>query len=312
MVRYILSRLVQAVVVVFIATLLLYALAYAMPGDPVAALAGENQTLDAATRAAIAAKYNLDKPFLEQYILYVGRVFHGDLGTTFAGRPVTEVIASAFPVTARLAIIAIIIETIIGVLVGLIAGRRKGSGFDSVVMTVTMILLGIPSFVLAFAVQYFFGVKLRWMKPTVSEFATWGELVVPALVLAVGSIAFLIRFTRSGVSDALNSDHVKAARARGIHEWRIALAHVLRNVLIPIVTVIGTEFGGLLGGAIITESVFNIPGFGQQVYQHIIRGETAPTVSLVSVLVIIFVVVNLLVDLLYAVLNPKVRYGAHE
>lgn len=308
--RYLTSRILQAIVVVFAATLLLYALVYAMPGDPIAALAGEDVTLDATTRAALAAKYNLDKPFIEQYFLYLGNVFQGDLGTTFAGRPVTEIIGSAFPVTVRLTVIAVIIETIVGVGVGLLAGRKKGSGFDSVTMVVTMILLGVPSFVVAFLVQYTFGVKLRWMTPTVSAAATWTELIAPAVVLAIGSIAFLIRFTRSGVADILSSEHVKAARARGIPEWRISIVHVLRNALIPIVTVIGTEFGGLLGGAIITEAVFNIPGFGQQVYQHIIRGEAAPTVSLVSFLVVIFVTVNLLVDLLYAVLNPMVRYGA--
>ncbi|MDR1077490.1 MAG: ABC transporter permease [Propionibacteriaceae bacterium] len=312
MARYVLARAGQAVVVMLAATLLLYAMVYAMPGDPVAALVGSNSAtqLDEATIARIRQQYNLDKPFIVQYLLYLQGVFQGDLGTTFAGRPVTEIIGRAFPVTFRLAVITVAIQSVIGVAVGLIAGRRRGGVFDGAVMLVTMLLIGVPTFVSGYIVQYFLGVRWGIVKPTVSAQAGWAELIVPAAVLALGSLAFLIRFTRSGVSEAMRADHVTAARARGLPEWQITLSHVLRNALIPIVTVVGTEFGALLGGAIITEAIFNIPGYGQQVYQNIIRGESAPTVSLVIVLVVVFVVVNLVVDLLYAVLNPKVRYGA--
>jgi oligopeptide transport system permease protein len=309
MFRYTLSRVGQALIVILAATFLLYFMVYAMPGDPVAALAGENVTLDPATRASIEAKFNLDKPFLVQYGIYLSHVFQGDLGTTFAGRPVTEVIVRVFPNTFRLAVLTVAIQATVGIVVGVIAGRKRGGALDHVVMVITMVLIGVPTFVTAFLVQYFLGVQLRWIKPTVSAGAPWAELIVPALVLALGSMAFLIRFTRSGIAEVLNAEHVKAARARGLSERQVTINHILRNALIPIVTVIGTEFGALLGGAIITESIFNIPGFGQQVYQSIIRGELAPTVSLVIVLVVIFVTVNLLVDLLYAVLNPKVRYG---
>ncbi|MDR0592661.1 MAG: ABC transporter permease [Bifidobacteriaceae bacterium] len=311
MARYAIFRSGQAVIVILSATFLLYALVYAMPGDPVAALAGENAVLDQATRAKISAQYNLDKPFFMQYLIYLGNVFQGDLGQTFAGRPVTEIIGRVFPATARLTVLTVAIQSIVGITLGMVAGRRRGTGLDGGIMVVTMVLVGVPTFVTAFVVQFFLGVKWGWVKPTVSAQATWMELIVPAVVLALGSLAFLIRFTRSGIADALRSEHVKAARARGLPQWRVSVFHVLRNALIPIVTVIGTEFGALLGGAVITESVFNIPGYGQQVYQNIIRGESAPTVSLVIVMVVIFVVVNLVVDLLYAVLNPKVRYGAN-
>ncbi|MDR2380236.1 MAG: ABC transporter permease [Bifidobacteriaceae bacterium] len=267
MTRYALSRTGQAIVVIFAATLLLFALVYAMPGDPVAALAGENAVLDAATRAKISAKYHLDQPFFVQYLIYLGNVFQGDLGETFAGRPVTEIIARVFPATARLTVLTVAIQSVVGIALGMIAGRRRGTGFDGGIMVVTMVLVGVPTFVSAFVIQYFLGVKWGWVKPTVSAQATWLELIVPAVVLALGSLAFLIRFTRSGIGDAMGSEHVRAARARGLPEWRVALFHVLRNALIPIVTVIGTEFGALLGGAVITESVFNIPGYGQQVYR---------------------------------------------
>ncbi|MDR2566051.1 MAG: ABC transporter permease [Bifidobacteriaceae bacterium] len=311
MARYAAGRVGQAVLVVLAATLLLYALVYAMPGDPIAALAGENgPKLDAATRAKIAEQYNLDKPFIVQYLLYLKGVFAGDLGSTFAQRPVLEIIVRAFPVTFRLAVLTVIIQTVVGVTVGVIAGRRRDGALDGAVTTVTMVLIGVPTFVSAYVIQYFFGVKLGWVKPTVSAQATWGELVLPAAVLALGSLAFLIRFTRSGVSENLGAEHVRFAQARGLSEWQVNVSHVLRNALIPIVTVVGTEFGALLGGAIITEAVFNIPGYGQQVYQNIIRGASAPTVSLVTVLVVVFVTVNLLVDLAYAALNPKVRYAA--
>lgn len=310
--RYALTRIGQAVVVLVAATFLLYAMVYAMPGDPVAALAGSQSStqLDAATIAQIRARYHLDEPLVVQYMLYLQALLRGDLGTTFSGRAVTEIIGQAFPVTFRLALITVTIQTVAGVTVGLLAGKRRGTAFDGGVVVVTMILIGVPTFVSAYLVQYFFGVRWGIIKPTVSAHPGWAELVVPALVLALGSLAFMIRFTRSGVSEALRSDHVKAARARGLPEGQITLSHVLRNALIPLITVIGTEFGSLLGGAIITEAVFNIPGYGQQVYQSIIRGESAPTVSLVIVMVVVFVTVNLAVDLLYAVLNPKVRYGA--
>ncbi|MDR1387185.1 MAG: ABC transporter permease [Propionibacteriaceae bacterium] len=312
MLRYALSRLGQALIVVLAATLILYAMVYAMPGDPVAALVGSESAtrLDQATIARIRAQYNLDKPFFIQYLLYLEGVFRGDLGATFSGRPVTEIIGRALPVTFRLACVTVLIQSVVGVGVGLVAGRRRGSIFDGAAMVVTMVLIGVPTFVSGYVVQYFLGVRWGIVKPTVSAQAGWSEMIVPAVVLALGSLAFLIRFTRSGVSEAMRADHVKAARARGLPEWQITTAHVLRNALIPIITVIGTEFGALLGGAIITEAIFNIPGYGQQVYQNIIRGESAPTVSLVIVMVVIFVTVNLVVDLLYAVLNPKVRYGA--
>ncbi|MDR1512863.1 MAG: ABC transporter permease [Propionibacteriaceae bacterium] len=310
--RYALSRLGQALLVMFAATLILYALVFAMPGDPVAALVGSESAaqLDEATIARIRAQYNLDKPFFIQYLLYLQGVFHGDLGTTFSGRPVTEIIARAFPVTFRLATVTVLIQSVVGIGVGVIAGRRRGSLFDGAAMVVTMILIGVPTFVSGYVVQYFLGVRWGIVKPTVSAQAGWSEMIVPGVVLALGSLAFLIRFTRSGVSEAMRADHVRAARARGLPEWQITTSHVLRNALIPIITVIGTEFGALLGGAIISEAIFNIPGYGQQVYQNIIRGESAPTVSLVIVMVVVFVTVNLIVDLLYAVLNPKVRYGA--
>ncbi|MDR1393294.1 MAG: ABC transporter permease [Bifidobacteriaceae bacterium] len=311
--RYVINRVGQAVIVILAATLLLYAMVYAMPGDPVRALVGEQRSsqLDEATVAQIRARYNLDRPFLVQYGLYLKGVLSGDLGTTFSERPVTEIIAQALPVTFRVAVLTVLIQAIIGIGVGLIAGRRRGGLLDGSVMVVTMVLIGVPTFVSGYVIQYFLGVRWGWIKPTVSAQAEWSELIVPAAVLALGSMAFLIRFTRSGVSEALRADHVKTARARGLPEWQILISHVLRNALIPIVTVLGTEFGALLGGAIITEAVFNVPGYGQQVYQNIIRGESAPTVSLVIVMVVAFVLVNLIVDLLYAAINPKVRYVSH-
>jgi oligopeptide transport system permease protein len=312
MTRYALGRIGQAMFVIVASTLLLYFLAYAMPGDPVAALAGEgSRQLDEATRAAIRARYNLDQPFIVQYWRYLTSAVTGDLGNTFSGRPVTDILASAMPVTFRLAVITIRLQAVVGIAVGVLVGKRRGGVLDGTVMTVTMVLIGVPTFVAGYLIQHFFGVKAGWFKPTVSAAATWRELVVPGTVLALGSMAFLIRFTRSAIAETSAADHVRQARANGLAGWKINLVHILRNALIPIVTVLGTEFGSLLGGAILTESIFNVPGFGQQVYQSIIRGAVAPTVSLVTVLVVIFVLVNLAVDLLYAVLNPKVRYDAH-
>jgi oligopeptide transport system permease protein len=312
MTRYAMNRVGQAVFVIVASTLLLYFLAYAMPGDPVAALAGEgSKSIDEATRAIIRAQYNLDQPFLVQYWRYLTSALTGDLGHTFSGRPVVEILASAMPVTFRLAVITVVIQAVVGITVGVIVGQHRSGILDGSVMTVTMVLIGVPTFVAGYLVQHFLGVRAGLFKPTVSAEAPWHELIVPGAVLALGSMAFLIRFTRSAIAETSVADHVRQARANGLPGWKINLVHILRNALIPLVTVIGTEFGALLGGAILTESIFNVPGFGQQVYQSIIRGAVAPTVSLVTVLVVIFVLVNLVVDLLYAVLNPKVRYDAH-
>lgn len=294
--------------VFFGATLLLYALVFLMPGDPVAALGGDRGLTEAA-RARIEAEYNLDKPFLVQYLLYIKGIFVGDFGTTFSGQPVSSVMANAFPVTIKLALMAIAFEAIFGIIFGFIAGIRRGGIFDSTILVASLIIIAIPSFVIGFVLQYLVGVKWGLLPVTVGRNESFEALLMPAVVLGALSCAYVIRLTRQSVSENLQEDYVRTARAKGLSEGTVLRRHVLRNSMIPVVTFLGADLGALMGGAIVTEGIFGINGVGGTIYQAILKGEPATVVSFTTVLVIVYIVANLLVDLLYAVLDPRIRYA---
>ena len=306
--RYIVRRLLQMIPVFFGATLLLYALVFLMPGDPVAALGGDRGLTEAA-RARIEAEYNPDKPFLVQYLLYIKGIFVGDFGTTFSGQPVSSVMANAFPVTIKLALMAIAFEAIFGIIFGFIAGIRRGGIFDSTILVASLIIIAIPSFVIGFVLQYLVGVKWGLLPVTVGRNETFEALLMPAVVLGALSCAYVIRLTRQSVSENLQEDYVRTARAKGLSEGAVLRRHVLRNSMIPVVTFLGADLGALMGGAIVTEGIFGINGVGGTIYQAILKGEPATVVSFTTVLVIVYIVANLLVDLLYAVLDPRIRYA---
>jgi oligopeptide transport system permease protein len=302
------KRILQMIPVFFGATLLIYFMVFALPGDPIAALFGDNQPSQAVIDQ-IRAQYNLDKPFIVQYLLYIGGIFQGDLGTTFSGRPVSDVMASAFPITFRLAMLALAFEAVAGILVGFIAGLRKGKWFDTSALVVSLLLISVPTFVIGFILQLVFGVHLGWARTTVSSGAPWNELVLPAIVLASVSFAYIVRLTRASVSENLSADFVRTATAKGLSRPRVVTVHVLRNSLVPVVTYLGVDIGSLMVGAIVTEGIFNINGVGGTVYKAITLGEGPTVVSFVAVMVIIYMLANLLVDLLYAALDPRIRYA---
>lgn len=308
MLRYIGRRLLQMIPVFFGATLLIYALVFLMPGDPVQALGGDRGLSDAA-RERITAEFNLDKPFFVQYLLYLKGIFTLDFGTTFSGVPVSEVMANAFPVTLYLAVMAIGFELIFGVLFGIISGVRRGGIFDSTVLVVSLIVIAVPSFVIGFVFQYLIGIKWSLLPATVGATANFYNLLMPAIVLGALSFAYVIRLTRQSVSENLSADYVRTARAKGLGNRRVMTHHVLRNSLIPVVTFVGADLGALMAGAIITEGIFGINGVGGTMYQAVLRGEPATVVSFTTALVTIYIIVNLLVDLLYAVLDPRIRYA---
>ncbi|AAT89419.1 ABC transporter permease [Leifsonia xyli subsp. xyli] len=308
MLLYILKRLAQAVPVLLGTTLLIYFLVFSLPGDPVAALFGDRPP-SPAQLAQVRAQYHLDEPFIVQYLIYLGGIFRGDLGVSFSGEPVADILARTFPVTLRLAVLALLFETVIGIAVGLVSGLRKGKLFDASSLVVSLILISLPIFVVAFVAQYAFGVWLGWVRPTVSPGAPWGDLVLPAIVLASISFAQIVRLTRSSVIDAAGLDYVRTARARGLSGRRVVGAHILRNSLLPVVTYLATDFGVLLVGATVTEGIFNVPGVGNALYRAILQGQGPTVVSFVTVMVLIYLVVNLIVDLLYAVLDPRIRYA---
>ena len=308
MAGYIVRRLLQAIPVLLGTTFLIYFMVFALPGDPIVALFGE-RTPPPQLVEALRERYHLDQPFIVQYFIFLGNIFRGDLGTSFSGQPVSQILAETFPVTLRLAVLAIFFEMVAGITVGLISGLRKGGIFDASALVVSLVLISLPIFVIAFVAQYIFGIQLGWFRTTVSAGAPTQDLILPALVLATISFAQISRLTRASVIDTDTQDFVRTAASKGLSRSRIVPVHILRNSLIPVVTYLAVDFGVLMVGATVTEGIFNVPGVGRTLYQAIIRGEGPTVVSFVTVMVLIYLVVNLLVDLLYAVLDPRIRYA---
>ncbi|WP_334138476.1 ABC transporter permease [Corynebacterium variabile] len=305
---YLGKRLLQLIPVFLGATFLIYAMVFLTPGDPVLALAGD-KAADPAVLESIREQYHLDKPFIVQYLMYLGGIFQGDLGLTFSGREVTTVLVEAFPITIRLALMALVIETVFGVGFGVVAGLKKGGWFDSTLLVVSLIIIAIPIFVLGFVGQFLFGIQWGIVPPTVGSHGSFTRLLLPAFVLGLVSFAYVLRLTRSEVAQNLRADYVRTASARGLSRPKVIAAHVLRNSLIPVVTFIGADFAALLGGAIVTEGIFNIHGVGGLLFEAVKLGESPTVVSVVTVLVIIFVLSNLIIDLHYALLDPRIRYA---
>ena len=305
---YIGRRVLQMIPVFLGATLLIYAMVFLLPGDPVLALGGD-RGLNPAVAAAIRAQFNLDKPFYMQYLLYLKGILTLNFGTTFSGRSVMDVMASAFPVTVKLAVMALVFEGFFGIVLGLVAGLRKGGYFDATVLLVSLFVIAMPTFVIGFVMQFVLGVRLMWLPPTVGGDVTFQTLLMPAIVLGAVSFAYVLRLTRTSVAENLTADFVRTATAKGLSRNRVVTVHVLRNSLIPVVTFLGADLGGLMGGAIVTEGIFNIPGVGNTLYHAITTGQAPTVVSFVTVLVVVYIVANLFVDLLYAALDPRIRYA---
>jgi len=305
---YVIRRIAVMVPVFLGATLLIYAMVFLLPGDPIAAMAGD-RPLTPAVAAALRARYHLDDPFLVQYARYLGGVLRGDLGRSYSGLPVSQVLAHAFPVTLRLALIAVTVEAVLGIGFGVVAGLRQGGVFDATVLMAGLVIIAIPVFVLGFLAQFVFGVRMGIAPVTVGQRATLGRLLLPGLVLGSVSFAYVVRLTRSAVAANAHTDYVRTATAKGLSRPRVVTVHILRNSLIPVVTFLGADLGALMGGAIMTEGIFNIHGVGGVLYQAVTRQEAPTVVSIVTVLVLIYLVTNLLVDLLYAALDPRIRYG---
>ena len=307
MLRYIGRRLLQTIPVFFGATFLIFAMVYLMPGDPVAALGGDRGLTEAAA-AQIRAEYHLDQPFWMQYLLYLKGVFTLDFGKSFNQQPVIDVMARAFPTTIALAIYALTIESIFGITLGVIAGVRRGGWFDSTILVFSLLLISVPTFVLGFVLQFLLGFKLGVLPVTASASVNMASLTMPAMVLGGVSLAYVIRLTRQSVSENVSADYVRTARAKGLANSAVMTRHILRNSLIPVATFLGGDLGALMGGAIITEGIFNINGVGGTLWQAIRLGEAPTVVSITTVLVLVYILANLIVDLLYAVLDPRIRY----
>ncbi|MEU9075714.1 ABC transporter permease [Kitasatospora sp. NPDC048538] len=311
--RYVIRRLIQAIPVLLGATLLIYALVHYLPGDPVQALAGEKRA-DPIVAEMIRQKYHLNDPFLVQYWNYISGVFQGNLGESLTGRSVSEMIGDAFPYTMNLALVAFIIEAVVGVAAGVMAALRKGKFLDQLVLISTLLVISVPVFVTGFILQLVLGVQLKnsygidFFSVSFNEDDGLRAYLLPAFVLASLSLAYVARLTRTSLMETMRADYVRTAVAKGLKRRRVIGRHALRNALIPIVTFLGADLGGLMGGAVITEKIFNIHGIGGLLAQAVYQKQGTIIVGVVTLLVMIYLVTTLLVDMLYAVLDPRIRY----
>jgi oligopeptide transport system permease protein len=304
---YAVRRLLQLIPVFFGVTFLLYFLMFALPGDPVANLTA-GKPANPAYAAYLHDQFNLNDPFIIQYFKYLGAIFTGDLGQTFAGQSVSEIFAERFPVTLKLAGTAFVFEVILGIGLGVWAAVRRGKLIDNLSLGATLVVISIPVFVLAYVVQWFFGVKLGWLPPAGISQGWPISYLMPAAVLAALSLAYVLRLTRQRLLETFGMDFMRTARAKGLPSWTILRKYGLRNSLIPVVTFLGADLAALMGGAVVVEGIFNVPGVGQQLYSSIRLGESVVVVGIVTALVVIYLLVNLVVDILYGYLDPRIRY----
>ena len=305
--RYVLRRLLQMIPVFLGTTLIIYLLVYAVPGDPLAGKCGEKPCPPAFV-AKFTKEFNLDDPVIVQYVKYLGNLLHGDLGTNFSGRPISDIILTAYPTTIKLTVVAVLIELIFGILAGVLTGLGRGGFLDNAVLISTLMLISLPIFVTGYVLQFWLGVKLGLVNPTVSPKAPWGQLMLPGFVLATLSLAYSTRITRTSIVENRSADYVRTATAKGLPRRRVIGVHLLRNSLIPVITFLGTDFGTLMGGAIVTEGIFAINGIGRELFRAITTKEGATVTGLIVVLVLVYLVITLIVDVLYAVLDPRIRY----
>ncbi len=307
--RYVVRRLLQMIPVFIGSTFIIFMMMYALPGDPVRALWGERAP-DEAQMAAMKADLGLDDPILLQYWNYLTGLVQGDFGTQITSRrEVIDVISEALPATLRLTALAFLITAVVGITLGLIAGLRAGKKTDRGILFVSLLLISVPVFVIGYLYQTYFGVKWGWISPTVRDSEAWGELLLPALALASLSLAYVMRLTRTTIVENRRADYMRTARAKGLPQRRVVGTHLLRNSLIPVVTFLGVDLGNLMAGAIVTEGIFNINGIGRAVYGALNDREGATVVGIVSFIIVVYLVIALLVDLLYAVLDPRIRYA---
>ena len=306
--KYIARRLLQMIPVFFGATALLFAAVYLIPGDPIRAQFGDRRPPEAVLEQA-RERFGLNDPLPVQYANYVGNLLQGDLGTDFRGRPVVDILKQRWPVTVRLSAMAFVIEVVLGLLAGVLAGIRRRSFLDSLVLVTTTAVVSIPVFVLGFMSQIIFGLELGWFPVSFNARDGWLAYLLPGFVLGSLSLAYIARLTRTSLVENLRADYVRTATAKGLGRSRVVGRHTLRNSLIPVVTFLGVDLGSLMGGAIVTEGIFNIPGVGGATFQAINGQEPALVIGIVTALVIIFIVSTLVVDILYAVLDPRIRYS---
>ncbi|MDP3416885.1 ABC transporter permease [Falsiroseomonas sp.] len=311
--NWLLKRLGQVVPTLVILSFLIFGLQQLMPGDPAMILAGEERG-DPLVLAQIRAELRLDQPIWSQYLYWVGNVLQGDFGFSWRIRmPVSDLILEKLPVTAQLASMAFIIAVLIGVPLGILSAVKKDTGWDWAANGIALFGISTPNFWLGIMMILFFSVQLGWLPPSgyvplwedpVQSLAT---TIMPAFVLGTGVASVLMRHTRAAMLTALSQDYVRTARAKGLTERVVVWKHALRNALIPVVTLGTIEFGRLLAGAVLTEQIFTIPGFGKLVVDAVFNRDYPVVQGVVLATALIFVALSLLADILYMAINPRLR-----
>lgn len=310
--RYLLSRAWQSALTLVLATVVVFVGVRALPGDPALALAGEDRS--PAALAAIREKYGLDESWLVQFGKYVASAVRGDLGTSIrTGQPVSEMLATALPVTVELSLIAIVVATLLGVGAGVVAAVRRGRPEEWVANVFALLGLSVPHFWLGLVAILYLSVATGLFPA--SGFVPLSEdvldnlhhVILPSLILGTGLAAVIMRQTRSSMLDALSTDFVRTARAKGLRPRTIVTRHALRNSLIVVVTIVGLQLGGLISGAVVTEQIFGLPGFGKMTIDAVFQRDYPVIQAVVLVTATAYIAINFAVDLLYSVIDPRVR-----
>ncbi len=311
--QYLLVRIAQLVPSLFLASIAIWALIYLLPGDPAIALLGPNATPDQV--AAVRGALGLDQPPLVQYVSWLGRVLHGNFGISYqTGLPVLELIGSRAAATVQLGTLSFLVSMVVGVALGVVAAARPTSLAARLVGGYNSLTLAIPSFWLGLLLILLFGVWLHILPPASAYIPIWqdplGALrasILPIITLASYTSGIVARFVRAAMVDVLGADYVRTARAKGVEESRVVWRHALRNALLPTVTVLGLQFGAFIGGAVVTEGVFNYPGLGTLVLNSVLSRDYTTLQATILMIVASFTLVNLAVDLLYAFLDPRIQ-----
>ncbi len=304
MIHYLLNRLLQVIPVLFGVIIITFVLMYVIPGDPVVSMVGERYS--EATIQRLRQEMHLDDPLPIQFFRYIGNVVRGNFGNSFiTGEPVIVLIMEKFPNTMMLAVGAMIFAIIIGLTAGILSSVNPGSFMDRGIMVIALAGISAPVFWVGLILVLVVGVILRWLPPT--GFGGLEYLILPALTLGLRSAAYLARLTRATMLDELNKDYIRTARSKGLPEWKVFIKHAFPNTLIPVITVIGTDFGSYLSGAVLTESIFGWPGIGRLALDAILKRDFPLIQGTVLFMAIMFVMMNVLVDMLYGVVDPKIR-----
>ena len=305
-------RLLQLIPTIILLSLIIFSLQHLLPGDPALALAGENP--DEATLASIRAAYHLDKPVIVQYLYWVQGVLTGNLGESMRhNRPVLDLILLKLPVTLQLAVMGIIVALVLGIAGGVISALWRNTPVDYATNVVSLAGISVPNFWLGIMLILLFSVHLGWLPASgfVSPFEDWrmnlATTIMPAFVLGTGIAGVIMRHTRSAMLQALDSDYVRTARAKGLSEWTVVFKHAMRNALTPIITLGALEFGALLSGAVLTEQIFTIPGFGKLIVDAVFTRDYPVVQGVVLVTALFYILLNLLADIGYILVNPRLR-----